>query len=216
LALAKRRRLFYDTGFLAIYPARWRMTTLRFRKYLIFAAASLLVPCLALAQDEDTNSEDATYALIDAVIDADTREVRNQLGEGADASVKTDEGLPVVGYAAMKGEADIVAALVEAGADLEGQDKTGATALMYAAQFNNNEIVTALIEASASVNAADNLGWTPLMRAVIGGNLDAVTALMEAGADVNATDFFGRSAVRIAEGRDLDEIVGALNGTPDS
>ena len=116
----------------------------------------------------------------------------------------------------MKGEADIVAALVEAGADLEGQDKTGATALMYAAQFNNKEIVTALIEASASVNAADNLGWTPLMRAVIGGNLDAVTALMEAGADVNATDFFDRTAVRIAEGRDLDEIIGVLNGSPDS
>ena len=59
----------------------------------IFVAASLLVPCLALAQDEDSaSSEDATYALIDAVIDADTREVQNQLGEGADASVKTDEG----------------------------------------------------------------------------------------------------------------------------
>ena len=190
---------------------------MRFRNCFIFVAASLLVPCLALAQDEDSaSSEDATYALIDAVIDADTSEVQNLLGEGADASVKTDEGLPVVGYAAMKGEADIVAALVEAGADLEGQDKTGATALMYAAQFNNNEIVTALIEASASVNAADNLGWTPLMRAVIGGNLDAVTALMEAGADVNATDFFDRTAVRIAEGRDLDEIIGVLNGSPDS
>ena len=191
---------------------------MRFRKVLIFVAASLLVPCLGLAQDEEdsASSEDATYALIDAVIDADTREVQNQLGEGADASVKTDEGLPVVGYAAMKGEADIVAALVEAGADLEAQDKTGATALMYAAQFNNNEIVTALIEASASVNATDNLGWTPLMRAVIGANLDAVTALMEAGADVNATDFFGRSAVLIAEGRDLDEIIGVLNGSPDS
>jgi hypothetical protein len=70
-----------------------------------------------------------------------------------------------------------------------------------------------LIEAGADVNAADSIGWTPLIRAVIGGNVESVTALMAAGADVNATDFFGRDAARIAQGRDLDDIVAVLSGT---
>ncbi len=84
---------------------------------------------------------------------------------------------------------------------------------MYAAQFDHDAIVTALIEAGADVNAADSLGWTPLIRAVVGGNIEAVTALMAAGAYVNATDFLGRDATRIAEGRDLEDIVAVLNGT---
>lgn len=177
---------------------------------LILLAGCLLMPFASWAQEDEMSSEDATYELIDAVYEEGTRDVRRLLGEGADANATTESGLPILGYAAMKGFDDIVDALVEAGADLNAQDVTGATPLMYAAQFDHDDIVTALIEAGADINAADSLGWTPLMRAVIGGNIEAVTALKEAGADTGAVDFFGRNAVQIAEGRDLDEIIAVL------
>lgn len=179
----------------------------------------IMIPFSALAQEEAADAaeaaepEDTRSPLLIAVQDDKIREVRSLLSDGADANETTEKGMPVLSYAAMKGEEAIAAALVEGGADLEAKDQTGATALMYAAQFDQDDIVTALIEAGADVNAADNLGWTPLIRAVVGGNIEAVTALMAAGADVNAKDFFGRDAAKVAAGRDLDDIIAVLNGT---
>lgn len=182
---------------------------------IFLIALCLILPLAVFAQEEaaEAEPEEQVDPLLAAVKDANTREVRSLLGDGADANTTTEHGMPLVSYAAMKGESDIVAALLESGADVEAADKTGATALMYAAQFDQDDVVDALIEAGANVNAADNLGWTPLIRAIIGGNIEAVRALMAAGADVNATDFFGRDALRVAEGRDLDDIVAVLNGT---
>ena len=185
-------------------------------KKILFITVLALVPYLALAQEDSAeggDNEEATYALVEAVRDGDVRAVRKLLGEGADANAATDAGLPILGYAAMKGETAIAEALIEAGADLNAKDLPGATPLMYAAQFGHNDIVKALIEAGADVNAADNLGWTPLIRAVIGGNVEAVNALLEAGADKTAKDFFGRDALKVAEGRDEDDIVAVLSGT---
>lgn len=181
------------------------------KTWILLLIALLVMPFAAVAQDdEEMSQEDLDYALVDAVYEEDAREVRNQLEAGASADAMTESGLPIIGYAAMKGYEDIVDALVAAGADVNAQDRTGATALMYAAQFDHDDVVTALIEAGADINATDNLGWTPVIRAVVGGNIEAVQALKDAGADLNATDFFGRNAVQVAEGRDLDEIIELL------
>jgi len=176
----------------------------------------ILIPFSALAQEEaaaEAEPEETRSPLLIAIQEGKTREVRNLLSDGADPNETTEKGMPLLSYTALKGGDAIVDVLVEGGAELEARDQTGATALMYAAQFDRDDIVTALIEAGADVNATDHLGWTPLIRAVIGGNVEAVNALMAAGADVKATDFFGRDAVRIAQGRDLDDIVAVLSGT---
>jgi ankyrin repeat protein len=179
----------------------------------------ILVPFSAVAQEEAAEGADAAEQeetrspLLIAIQEGKTSEVRSLLEDGADPNETTEKGMPLLSYAALKGGDAVAEALVEGGADVDAKDKTGATALMYAAQFDRDDIVTALIEAGADVNAADSIGWTPLIRAVIGGNVESVTALMAAGADVNATDFFGRDAARIAQGRDLDEIVAVLSGT---
>lgn len=180
---------------------------------ILLIATCLIIPFSVLAQEEAAEPDDTLGELLVAVQDANVRDVQRLLDEGADANETTDGGLPVLSYASIHGLENIFAALIEAGADVEAKDRPGATALMYAAQFDHDDLVTALIEAGADVNAADNIGWTPLIRAIIGGNIEAVTALMAAGADVNATDFFGRDAARVAEGRDLDDIVAVLNGT---
>lgn len=173
----------------------------------------LIVPLSVFAQDEAAEPEEEINAVLAAVQDSNAGDLQTALEEGGDANLALESGMPLLSYAAMKGEEEIVAAFVEGGADIEATDKTGATALMYAAQFDQDAIVDALIEAGANVNATDSLGWTPLIRAVIGGNIEAVQSLMAAGADVNATDFFGRNALRVAEGRDLADIVAVLNGT---
>lgn len=177
---------------------------------------SLLGALPAMAQDEPAEegmeASDPSSQLVEAVHSAEIRDVRTLLGEGADPNAISEAGTPVLCHAAMKGNADIVAALVEAGADLEAKDRSGATALMYAAQFGHNDILASLLEAGASVSATDNLNWTPLTRAVIGGNAEGVTALLEAGADPSVQDFFGRDARQVAEGRDNEEVKAALSG----
>ncbi len=174
----------------------------------------IVIPFSALAQEEEAAEPEETRSpLLIAIQDGNTREVRSLLGDDADANETTEKGTPVLIYASIHGLENIAAALIEAGADVEATDRPSATALMYAAQFDHDAIVTALIEAGADVNAADSLGWTPLIRAVVGGNIEAVRALMAAGADVDAADFLGRDATRIAEGRDLEDIVAILNGT---
>ena len=183
---------------------------------ILLIAACLIIPFSVLAQDEAAEAaepEEELNELVAAIKEGNVRDLRTLLDDGADADTETDAGTPVLIYSSIHGLENIATALIEAGADVEAKDIPSATALMYAAQFDHDAIVTALIEAGADVNAADSLGWTPLIRAVIGNNIEAVTALMAAGADVNATDFLGRGAVRIAEGRDLGDIVAVLNGT---
>ncbi len=165
------------------------------------------------AQEE---AADPSSELIDAVRGGQAKDVTRLLAAGADANTKTDGGMPIVAIAAMKGPVAIADALVKAGADLAAKDKAGATALMYAAQFGQNDIVKALIAAGANVNAADNIGWTPLIRAAVGENAEAITALLAAGADKNATDFFKRTALQVAEGRGLEDVVAALQGVSPS
>lgn len=186
---------------------------------LLAACLTIVIPFSAVAQEEAAEGADAAEQeetrspLLIAIQEGKTREVQSLLDDGADPNETTQKGMPLLSYTALKGGDAIVDALLEGGADLEAKDLTGATALMYAAQFDRDDIVIALMEAGADVNAADSLGWTPLIRAVIGGNVEAVNAFMAAGADVDATDFFGRDAARIAQGRDLDEIVAVLSGT---
>ena len=183
---------------------------MRTRNYLILLAC-LLVAFPVVAQEDTESEEDTSMALVDAVREADARQVSSLLDDGADASTLTDTELPVLAYAAMKGEQDIAEALIGAGADLNAKDRAGATPLMYAAQFGHNEVLAALIEAGADINATDNIGWTPLIRAAVGGNAEGAQALLDAGADKSKADFFDRTASTIAQGRGSQEVIDILS-----
>jgi ankyrin repeat protein len=179
------------------------------RNYVM--ATTLALFSVGLAAQESA-APDTSSELIEAVRNGDAKVVTKLLTGGADAKAVTDGGMPLVAYAAMKGNAAIVDALVKAGADVNAKDRAGATALMYAAQFKQPAIVKSLIAAGADVNATDNLKWTPLIRAAVGGDGESTKALLEAGADKNAKDFFGRTALQVAEGRNHQEVVAALQG----
>ena len=170
-----------------------------------------IAPHWAAAQEaqEEESAEAEGPDIISPVMDGDVRAVRSAIDDGADPN-EADDGLPVLVYAALQGQTDIVTALIEAGANVNATGPSEATALMYAAAGGHMEVLQALIEAGADVNATDSSGWTALMRATAPGQTEAVTALIEAGADVNATDQIGGTARWMAEVNHLDETAAAL------
>ncbi len=78
------------------------------------------------AQDE---AADTSSALLDAIHGDQTKdqikEVTRLLDQGADPNAKTEGGMPILTYASMKGNAAVVAALINAKADSRSQGQDG-------------------------------------------------------------------------------------------
>ena len=152
---------------------------------------------------------------------------------GAEARALIAAGAPVDGLpgdretplitAASYGDADVAAALIEAGADLEALAAPnaggvpGGTALLHAAVFGMTAVLDLLVGAGARVRgieeaaaAGDITGWltpsTPLqarVRALVMAadhqRLDVIDQLVAAGTPVDAVDeVWGRQALRVA------------------
>jgi ankyrin repeat protein len=89
--------------------------------------------------------------------------------------------------AALYGNADIIAALLEAGADANEVGPNTETPIMLAARNGNPAAIRTLLAGGADVNAVENVrGTTALMWAVEQRHPEAVQALIEGGADVSA------------------------------
>lgn len=84
---------------------------------------------------------------------------------------------------ARAGEAERIAAYVDAGVPVELTDAAGNTLLMLAAYSGQASTVRVLVECGADVNAANDRGQTPLAGAVFKGYADVVRVLVAAGAD---------------------------------
>ena len=87
---------------------------------------------------------------------------------------------------ARAGEADRLAAYVEAGMPVNLTDASGNTLLMLAAYHGHARAVRVLIEHGATVDAMNDRGQTPLAGAVFKGYEDVVRVLVAGGADVRA------------------------------
>jgi cytohesin len=168
-------------------------------------------PRWAVAQEAQEESPAAAEGpdIIRPVMDMNVRAVRAAIADGADVNAAED-GMPVLVYAALAGQTEIAAALIEAGANVNATGPGGATALMHAAGGGHLEIVQALIGAGADVNATDSSGWTALMRASFPGHTEVVRALTGAGANVNAADAIGGTALWMAEVNRHEETAAAL------
>lgn len=84
---------------------------------------------------------------------------------------------------ARAGEAERVAAYVDAGVPVELTDAAGNTLLMLAAYHGHAAVVQKLIERGAVVDALNDRGQTPLAGAVFKGYTEVVEVLIAAGAD---------------------------------
>ena len=87
---------------------------------------------------------------------------------------------------ARQGDAERLAAYVDAGAPVDLTDADGNTLLMLAAYHDQAATVTALIEHGADVNAPNRRGQTPLAGAVFKQADAVIDALTKAGADPDA------------------------------
>ena len=92
-----------------------------------------------------------------------------------------------VADAAMRGDAELVRSLLEAGADVNAAQGDGMTALHWAAESRNAPLASMLVAAGANPAAVTRLGdYTPLHLASKAGAAEVVAVLLDAGADPEA------------------------------
>ncbi|MFG2333916.1 ankyrin repeat domain-containing protein [Streptomyces sp. NPDC048604] len=87
---------------------------------------------------------------------------------------------------ARHGDADALAAYVDAGVPVELTNDRGDTLLMLAAYHGHTAAVQALLARGADADRANDRGQTPLAGAVFKGADDVVRALLAGGADPEA------------------------------
>ena len=108
---------------------------------------------------------------------------------------------------ARAGEADRLAAYVDAGVPVDLTDASGNTLLMLGAYHGHSAVVRALAVRGANVNAVNDRGQTPLAGAVFKGYADVTAVLVEAGADPGLGSPSARQAAIFFERPDLTALL---------
>jgi ankyrin repeat protein len=108
-------------------------------------------------------------------------------------------GKTPVADATMRGERDVVRALLQQGADVNAAQGDGMTALHWAALEGDLETAEMLLYAGANVHSSTRLGaFTPLLLAAKSGQAPMIEALLDAGADPNDATTNGTTALMFA------------------
>lgn len=110
---------------------------------------------------------------------------------------------------ARAGDAERLAAYLDAGVPANLTNDNGDSLLMLAAYYGRPETVDALIARGADVNRCNDAGQTPLAGAVFHGDDVVVRRLLAAGADPRAGE---PSAVDTAEMFERDEFLALFGG----
>lgn len=88
------------------------------------------------------------------------------INNGSDINQKSSMGTPLMA-AVVKGNIEIVNALLDKKADVNSIDSNGTSALLYATIFKNYEIVRILIKANANPDLKDNRGNSAIDYAIL-------------------------------------------------
>ncbi|WP_406379960.1 ankyrin repeat domain-containing protein [Streptomyces sp. NBC_01618] len=110
---------------------------------------------------------------------------------------------------ARRGEADTLAAYVDAGVPANLTNDRGDSLLMLAAYHGHAAAVTALVARGADPDRANDRGQTPLAGAVFKGEGAVIEALLAAGADPAAGTPSALDTARVFGKADLLELFGA-------
>jgi len=122
--------------------------------------------------------------------------------------VRNLDGETPLMMAALKGNLDIVRALIARGADV---NMPGWTPLHYAATGGQPAIISVLLEAHAYIDAESPNKSTPLMLAAQYGTEESVKLLLEAGADPLLRNQLGLTAVDFARRSGREHIVAIMS-----
>ena len=105
--------------------------------------------------------------------------------------------------AARSGDAETLAAYVDAGVPVDLAATTGDTLLMLAAYHGHPSAVAALLARGADPERANERGQTPLAGAVFKGYVEVIDALVAAGANPDAGQPSARATAAMFERDDL-------------
>lgn len=113
-------------------------------------------------------------------------------------SVPPKERNEALRSAALKGDLELVTALLAARADPKWVDQNGDNALMLAVASGRVEVIEVLLKAGSNASNRNHDGETPLICAGGVGKANIVGLLLQAGADKNAADARGITALMFA------------------
>lgn len=119
-------------------------------------------------------------------------------------------------FAARKGDAAAVEAMLKKGAKINAAGEGGNTALHHAAAAANRALIKLLLDSGAQADVPSKRGWTPVFHAVRNGDLETIAALLQKGARTDRTDEEGRSLLAIADAYDRPAAKRAIQDHRDS
>ena len=129
------------------------------------------------------------------------------LQNGADPN-KEMGGITPLCSACSQGVREVVQMLISEGADINKEDRQGATPLYIAISKNNLELANILVQKGADVNRINNYsGISLLMLAVSTDCYLIVDLLIHYGAVINLETSYGHSAVDLAGGKWMRDIL---------
>ena len=165
--------------------------------------------------DQGTGSCGRFSDLRSAITSGDPEAVRcviEQLGTNVDA--KDDHGNPMLFWAILEDDPEILRILVDAGADVDATDDDGNPMLFWAILDRDNpvDILRILVDAGADVDAEDDHGNPILYWAILDRDnpVEIVRILVDGHADVNATTARGRSMLFWARLQENAEVIRIL------
>jgi ankyrin repeat protein len=128
------------------------------------------------------------------------------LAAGACPNQSMGAGVSLLHQRARNGEAQAVAALLEAGANIDGRTGFNCDTPLHLATYP--EVIRLLVDAGLPVDSTDGCGRTGLHR-VVGehGSLEAAEAFLACGANPNAADRNKLSPLHLAQTKDLADLL---------
>ncbi|WP_298834226.1 ankyrin repeat domain-containing protein [uncultured Piscinibacter sp.] len=156
-----------------------------------------------------------TDSLFDAIRAGDLDAVE-RLASAERLNVAGAGGTTPLMLAAVLGQRDVVARLIDKGADVNAADERGFTALFHACynpdeDRGHPEVVELLLAAGADKEAKIGYGVRPLMYAAGNGEAGVVSALLRGGADPLARNEVGRTALMMVKDRDYVDVINILH-----
>jgi len=118
-----------------------------------------------------------------------------------------DHGETPLMMAALRGQTDMVRALLDRGARL---NRSGWTPLHYAASGGDPALVALLLDRGAEIDALSPNGTTPLMMAARYGAIDSADLLLKRGANPRLRNQRGMDAAEFAAGAGRDTLADRL------
>jgi ankyrin repeat protein len=170
----------------------------------------LTLPSESLAEKTEKKSEKETKAefieLLNYARDAsklpkNKADLVKKLKNGYDPNTEFKEGVPMLHFAAMKGDPNMVELLLEAGANIEVKGTNDMTALHGAAMNGKGDVVKFLLgrgAATEEVLTGKYRHETPLFLAIMGNHVECSKMLLDAYANVNSANSDGMTLLHTA------------------